>query len=782
MHLSNSRNTWRSDWLSAKDVNDDVISVWCSRKDEKNVSCVYCDCTFSFVTRGKHCLLQHAKTAKHISKRKNHNQILKISSKKPGESSSLQPSIGLFVNADKSAIIKEIAWTIHITLCNRSELSVDADFEALKFIAPNDLIDFKLHRTKLAYFRKAIASWFKDTIFKDVSTSPFTIMFDDTENNAHAKELQIVLKYYSKALKKLKFVHLESAFLGSATGVIISEALETAVKSNPLDVNNCVMLGADGPNVNKTVKRKFDEYIESQTGQKLMDIGSCHDHNLHNSFNKACEIFCNEVQKLCLHIHEYFESSSKWEKFSKQYEIYDRFEQHFHIRWTTIGPAVNKVIPSFNAIKSYFANVQNNIKEKDQTKREKAVIELLKSDILLAQLNFVSFIAEQTHPLILFLEKRDNINFDLYDFYQSFLSTLVATVLPAGSEKFKNALVEKKIELTGIDTEKIFLPEQVASNLKFNQIDDFKTNVAKFIIKMIDYLNSKEFFHQFLFYAKSMSLKYIFQENSSDDIIQLSKMFTNQKISDTEIHREIVIFKLEFTPADFFECKTIDQMYDKLDKTGKFPTLMQIFYLTSVASVSNAEVERYLSKSNLILDKKSTKMSLETFNERKFIVSGMEFYDNNVSKVNYSASLISKVSNASAANKRKMNERVAAEKLELSLQQENNVHLAHILDLEQARLDKTAIDSMNSLQDMEKNKAQRKQQKIELILRSIEQVFDENQNIENQSGNIDYLKSMFKNLTDSCREKKTTEDELEVINKKINEKQSKVIESLLKKL
>lgn len=53
-----------------------------------------------------------------------------------------------------------------------------------------------------------------------------------------------------------------------------------------------------------------------------------------------------------------------------------------------------------------------------------------------------------------------------------------------------------------------------------------------------------------------------------------------------------------------------------------------------------------------------------------------------------------------------------------------------------------------------------------MILHNNEQVFD-----ENQSGNIDYLKTMFKNLTDTFREKKTTEDKLVVLNKKINDKQ-----------
>lgn len=261
--MINFRNNWKPGWLLEKDHNGDFLKAWCSKKDEQTAACSYCRSSFNFSNRGKHSLFQHAKTAGHMKHYKNQNQTLKIAQK------SNQSSLSICVNSSKRTIINEIAWTIHIILCSRSELSADADFRVLKFIAPNDLSDFKLHRTKISYFRSAIASWFKEMNFKDASLSFYTIMFDDTENNANAKELQMVLKYYSKTLRKIKFIHLETAFLGSATGTTINDALKTAISSNNLNIENCVMLGSDGPNVNKTVKKKLRLVCSDAHKQKI---------------------------------------------------------------------------------------------------------------------------------------------------------------------------------------------------------------------------------------------------------------------------------------------------------------------------------------------------------------------------------------------------------------------------------------------------------------------------------------------------------------------------------
>lgn len=78
----------------------------------------------------------------------------------------------------------------------------------------------------------------------------------------------------------------------------------------------------------------------------------------------------------------------------------------------------------------------------------------------------------------------------------------------------------------------------------------------------------------------------------------------------------------------------IDSFYTKLNKEEKFPTILDLFYVAAVESISKAEAERSLSKSGTIIDKKSTRISNDTFNDRKHIIAGMSFYDNNVANVN----------------------------------------------------------------------------------------------------------------------------------------------------
>jgi hypothetical protein len=82
-------------------------------------------------------------------------------------------------------------------------------------------------------------------------------------------------------------------------------------------------------------------------------------HILHNSCNAACESFCKGVEKFCLHIHEYFESSSKWEAFVLDHNVEVNFVKHFKIKWTTIGPASERIISMFTQLTAYFAKIIN---------------------------------------------------------------------------------------------------------------------------------------------------------------------------------------------------------------------------------------------------------------------------------------------------------------------------------------------------------------------------------------------------------------------------------------
>lgn len=103
----------------------------------------------------------------------------------------------------------------------------------------------------------------------------------------------------------------------------------------------------------------------------------------------------------------------------------------------------------------------------------------------------------------------------------------------------------------------------------------------------------------------------------------------------------------------FKEYKDIDKFYVAVSEKGKSPEMFNLFRLTSALTISNAEVERHFSRSKLVITKQMSNLQEENFNARKHIISGMKFFQDDVSNFPVSTSMISKVHNAHRDYKRK---------------------------------------------------------------------------------------------------------------------------------
>ncbi|KAK5892635.1 hypothetical protein CesoFtcFv8_012995 [Champsocephalus esox] len=70
--------------------------------------------------------------------------------------------------------------------------------------------------------------------------------------------------------------------MGHHTAAQIYEKVETVC----LDIGfqNLIQLSIDGPNVNWKLFSIAQQNIEGQTGKKMLNVGSCGLHILHNSF------------------------------------------------------------------------------------------------------------------------------------------------------------------------------------------------------------------------------------------------------------------------------------------------------------------------------------------------------------------------------------------------------------------------------------------------------------------------------------------------------------------
>lgn len=180
---------------------------------------------------------------------------------------------------------REILWTIHVVMKNEAFYAAEADSCVLKMIAPNDLKGFSLPRQKMTHLvNEAIGPFFKNIFLEDVKQQYYSIMFDEYEATNKQKELAILLKYFSSKMGKIAIFHLESVFIGKATAQIVLEKIQKALSDNQISTDRLVMAGHDGPNVNKSLSRRFNNQLIGERGFGMIDNGTCVIHIIHNAF------------------------------------------------------------------------------------------------------------------------------------------------------------------------------------------------------------------------------------------------------------------------------------------------------------------------------------------------------------------------------------------------------------------------------------------------------------------------------------------------------------------
>lgn len=134
-----------------------------------------------------------------------------------------------------------------------------------------------------------------------------SISVDETLNSAGAIELQVVVTYWSNTRGRVATHHLETFFIGEATGEALASKIMQAINNANLSINKLLMLGMDGPNVNKKVHRIISEKVMQERGKSLLDIGSRNIHILHNAFLKGVERLGEGAADLLTKIYFFFD-------------------------------------------------------------------------------------------------------------------------------------------------------------------------------------------------------------------------------------------------------------------------------------------------------------------------------------------------------------------------------------------------------------------------------------------------------------------------------------------
>jgi len=76
-----------------------------------------------------------------------------------------------------------------------------------------------------------------------------------------------------------------------------------AIENANLSLSKLLMLGCDGTNVNKKVIRLMYEQVLLHKSNKLIDIGTCSIHMIHNAFFKGITKFDEEAEQFIIAIY-----------------------------------------------------------------------------------------------------------------------------------------------------------------------------------------------------------------------------------------------------------------------------------------------------------------------------------------------------------------------------------------------------------------------------------------------------------------------------------------------
>ncbi|XP_063216597.1 uncharacterized protein LOC134527657 [Bacillus rossius redtenbacheri] len=256
--------------------------------------------------------------------------------------------------------------------------------------------DFSLSSTKFRYLlTDALSPYFRNVILKDMDGAYYSVCYDKTTNHTGRKELQIAIRYWSNTKLQIITHHLETFFIGSATGEILVEKINSALDNAGLPRQKILMLGSDCPNVNKKVARIICEELVSIRKAPLVNIGTCSIHTLHNAFLSGLDKLGEDVADLVMAVHDFFDG---WPSRCEDYlQIQDdlsvpkhSFIKHVPSRWLTLEGAASRLIEQWEALKKYFLSYvpkkRNSLGKSNNYKR---ILSLLKKPTIKAELLFV---------------------------------------------------------------------------------------------------------------------------------------------------------------------------------------------------------------------------------------------------------------------------------------------------------------------------------------------------------------------------------------------------------
>lgn len=499
--------TFQSKWLS-----DNRFKGWLKAvPNNKNAAeCAACRKTVDLSTMGVTALTSHAKGAKHstnLNINSSQGSIQSYVEDKTVTRPSDTATIELDTFVSKTDTLKaETLWSLKTVHSNMSYSSNEDVNYFFREMFPDSAIakSFSCGETKSMYIAcYGISPYIQLLLENKVKNQPYVMLFDESLNvQLQKKQLDIHLRFWDN--NAVQSIYYTSAFLGHATALDLINCFETHVERK-IRYANLVQVSMDGPNVNWAVFDKLQTKLETENNKKLLNIGSCGLHTLHNAFKAAVSDTDWDIGHKLSALHTLFDETparrEDYEKVTRQQLYPLQFCAH---RWVENVCVFERAIEVMPHMKVYVENVSVKAVKNPGTKSYESVKDFCKDPLSKIKLAFLVSVAKpietfltsyQTDkPMIPFLSK------DLEMLIKHYMNRFVKPELrPTGSlQKLttfdvndkKNQKSLKHIDIGFIaDQElKVMIVEKKVSE---RAAMDFRSDCLKLLVSLVKRLQTK---------------------------------------------------------------------------------------------------------------------------------------------------------------------------------------------------------------------------------------------------------------------------------------------------
>lgn len=316
-------------------------------QDKSRLLCKTCGVRFSIAHGGRSDISQHTRSQKH-----------KEAEKAACSSSSIAPYFTKRQDEDK-VLASEGMFAYHTVMHGHSFRSNDCLSTLIKRTYEPK---YSSARTKTeAIICNVLSPLSLEQVEKDLKACSSVSVIIDASNRKAEKLFPLMVRYF-EPLSGVQTKILDFCSLPGETSEVQCDFVEKVIKEKNI-TDKVIALCADNTNtnfggVNRAGKNNLFRKLQARIGKEIIGVG-CGAHIVHNCLQTAVDCLPFDVECFAVKVYKYFHIYTVRVEELKEFCSFANVEyakllEHGSTRFSTLGPAIDRIILIYAGLRSYF--------------------------------------------------------------------------------------------------------------------------------------------------------------------------------------------------------------------------------------------------------------------------------------------------------------------------------------------------------------------------------------------------------------------------------------------